>query len=207
MNVGILALQGDFALHQARVHQLGARSMLVRKAEQLPALDALIIPGGESTTMLRLADSHLWEQLQQSIAAGLPVLATCAGLILLAKNVSNPAQKSFGLIDLDICRNAYGRQVDSFISPELNWTGAGRDFLEQLLAEEGRQAGTRMLEGVFIRAPKVTRVGADASVLVECGKEPVLIRQGNILGATFHPELAANAGVVHELLFAMTHSG
>jgi pyridoxal 5'-phosphate synthase pdxT subunit len=202
MVIGVLALQGDFALHQQRVVELGATALPVRDVQTLGSINALIIPGGESTTLLHLLDRTLRAELVQAISKGLPTLATCAGLILLSKNASNPAQESLDLIDVDVKRNAYGRQVDSFIDLTLNWTTQGRAELEKSGVTQAKQLGARTLEGVFIRAPKITRVGKNVSVLIERGMEPVLVKQGNILGATFHPELSQNTMSIHQLLLA-----
>jgi pyridoxal 5'-phosphate synthase pdxT subunit len=202
MVIGVLALQGDFALHQQRVVDLGATALPVRDVATLRGVDALIIPGGESSTLLRLLDQTLRTELVQAISKGLPILATCAGLILLAKSASNPVQESLDLIDVDVKRNAYGRQVDSFVDPTLNWTTKGRAELENNSVPQAKQLGSRTLEGVFIRAPKITRVGKNVTVLIERGMEPVLVKQGSILGATFHPELSQNAVSVHQLLLA-----
>ncbi len=200
MVTGILALQGDFALHQQRLHELGAKSVLVRNAQMLHAVDALIMPGGESTTLLRLLDDNFRKSLQEAIQGGIPVLATCAGLILLSRGVTNPGQDSLALLDIDVERNSYGRQIDSFVDLNLNWTSAGRSELE-LVSQNGlANAASRTMEGVFIRAPRITRTGDGVTVLVERGLEPVLVKQGKILGATFHPELSENAKAVHQLL-------
>ena len=199
VRVGVLALQGDYSLHEARLAEFGAAPVQVRRPEMLKSVQALVLPGGESTTLLRLLDPAMRALLCEMIASGLPTLATCAGLIILAKGVTNPTQDSLALIDVDVKRNAYGRQVDSFIDPTLRWTSAG-DIERQKIPHAAGDSPT--IEGVFIRAPRITRVGAPASVLVERGTEPVLIKQGSVLGATFHPELSKTALDVHQLLLA-----
>jgi pyridoxal 5'-phosphate synthase pdxT subunit len=184
--VGILALQGDFAAHGAALERAGAEPVFVRDREQLEGLDGLVIPGGESTTMLKLLHyDNLMEPLAE-FGRKKPVFGTCAGAILLAKEVLNPAQESLGLMDIAVERNAYGRQIDSRvteISPE-------PDFEER--------TGPGRLEAVFIRAPIIRTVGPDAKVLARYGDDPVLVEQGRHLVATFHPELTGDSRV-HEL--------
>ncbi len=170
--VGVLALQGDFERHRAALARAGLGSREVRRPEELDGLSGLVLPGGESTTMLKFLESEPWEEALGAFArSGRPILATCAGAILLARGVAHPEQRSLGLIDIDIVRNAYGRQVDSFI---------GRASL----------AGGGEMEAVFIRAPRIRRVGPGVEVLASVGEEPVLVRQRNIVAATFHPELS-----------------
>lgn len=193
--VGILSLQGDFERHETRLKELGAKTRLVNSVESLELVSSLVIPGGESSVLLRLSRGELREQLREKIAGGMPVLATCAGAIFLAERVENPFQESLGVIDIDVRRNAYGRQVDSFIDSALGWTDAGKQALEAV----GKRDLKVPLEGVFIRAPKITRVGKRARPLIERDGEPVLVEQDNILAATFHPELSAKAKVIHEL--------
>ena len=160
---GVLALQGDFAAHIAAM----PGSVEVRTAREIEPLDALIIPGGESTTLLHLLQgSGIEEGVRTLVARGGAVFGTCAGAILLAKRVTNPDQSSWGLIDIDVARNAFGRQVDSF---------------EATLEPD--------YHGVFIRAPRITRAGRDVQVLARWNGEPVLVRQGRVFAATFHPEL------------------
>jgi 5'-phosphate synthase pdxT subunit len=181
--VGILALQGDFDAHAKAVERAGAKSRLVRSAAGLEGLDGLIIPGGESTTMLKLLrEENLLEPLRE-FGSGRPVLGTCAGAILLANEVSNPPQESLGLVDIGIERNGYGRQVDSRISsvtPE---------------AEFQSRTGPGDMETVFIRAPIIRRVGTGARVLAQYRGDPVLVEQGRHIVATFHPELSADPRV------------
>ena len=177
VTIGVLALQGDFDAHRRKLEALGARVVLVRKPEQLDEIDGLVIPGGESTTFLKLLGEAGFEKLRQFVHAR-PVFGTCAGAILLANEVLNPAQKGLGAIDLTVRRNAYGRQLDSSI----------RQGDCTLSAEP--------LEMVFIRAPKFERLGAGVEVLAEVSGDPVLVRQGRVLAATFHPELSED-GCVH----------
>ncbi len=179
--IGILALQGDYAAHAAVIERLGARVRLVRAATDLDGLDGLILPGGESTTILRLLARNGLRDVVAAFARSRPTFGTCAGLILLARAVTNPEQESLGLLDVSIERNAYGRQINSFIGPVATTTLGGT------------------IEGVFIRAPRITRVGPGIAVLGRftpgTEPEPVLVRQGHLLGATFHPELTADPRV------------
>jgi 5'-phosphate synthase pdxT subunit len=184
--VGVLSLQGDFAAHGAALERAGAEAVYVREREQLDEIDGLIIPGGESTTMLKLMR---YEGLYDAIAEfgrNKPMFGTCAGAILMAKDVTNPAQESFGLVDIAIERNAYGRQIDSRVVK-----------LDPAPEFEQRTAPGR-LEAVFIRAPIVRHVNGGGKVLAEYDGDPVLIEQGRHLVATFHPELTSDSRV-HEL--------
>jgi pyridoxal 5'-phosphate synthase pdxT subunit len=169
MKIGVLALQGDFDAHRQRLEQLGATVVLIKKPEQLDEIDGLVIPGGESGTFLKLLGEAGFERLKQFVLAR-PTFGTCAGAILLAKEVENPAQAGLGAIDIGIRRNAYGRQIDSSI-------------------RDGR-FGISPLEMVFIRAPKISRVGPGVEVLATEGNDPVAVRQGSVMAATFHPELS-----------------
>jgi pyridoxal 5'-phosphate synthase pdxT subunit len=182
MKVGVLAIQGDYDAHKRRLEQLGAEVALVRKPEQLDAVDALVIPGGESTTFLKFLEQGGFLEKLRAFVRAKPTFGTCAGAILLAKEVDNPPQASLEALDVRIRRNAYGRQVESSI----------------------REGETRLaggpLEMVFIRAPRFERVGAGVEVLASAGSEPVLVRQGKILAATFHPELSADTRVHEEFL-------
>jgi 5'-phosphate synthase pdxT subunit len=176
--IGVLAIQGDFAAHARALARVGVRAVEVRRAVDLENIDGLIIPGGESTTMLKLiAEGDLSRSITAFAREGKPVFGTCAGTILLAREVHNPRQASLGLIDIDVERNAYGRQVDSFIAE----------------AETTIEGGP--LEAVFIRAPKIRRVGTSIDVLARIDREPVFVRQGNVLAATFHPELTEDQRV------------
>lgn len=178
MLIGVLALQGAFETHQQRLGELGIHTVQVRAASDLAAVDALVMPGGESTTMSKLlVTSGLFDPIADRLAGGLPVFGTCAGMILLAADVldGRPDQRSFGAIDIGVRRNGYGRQLDSF---------------ETDLTVDGVGGGP--FHGVFIRAPKVVRVGADVDVLAEHDGVPVLLRRGPITVASFHPELAGD---------------
>jgi 5'-phosphate synthase pdxT subunit len=176
--IGVLALQGAFALHRRALVELGADVSEVRTPAELAEVDALVMPGGESTTMSRLlGTSGLAEPLAERLAAQMSVFGTCAGMILLATEVldGRPDQLTFGAVDISVRRNGYGRQVDSF---ETDLTVAGIEHPE------------RPLHAVFIRAPKVERVGPGVEVLAEHDGVPVLCRQGHVLVASFHPELS-----------------
>ena len=182
--VGVLSLQGDFAAHAAALSRAGADAVLVREPSQFDSLDGLVIPGGESTTMLKLMayEPGLCEALR-GFGAKKPVFGTCAGAILMADEVSNPPQQSFRLMDIGVERNAYGRQVDSRVA-EVD-TGA----------EFARRTSPGKLEAVFIRAPIIRRVGPNARVLIRYRGDPVLVEEGRHLAATFHPELTSDSRV------------
>ena len=187
MRGGVLALQGDFAAHARVLRALGLEVVLVRTRAELAAVDVLVVPGGESTAMLRLLEADgLGEALAARLSRGLPTLATCAGVILLARGVT-PAQPSLGVLDLDVERNAYGRQVFSTVAE---------------IAVAPEVGGQPVMEGVFIRAPCITRWGHDVAVLGRRGADPVLVRQGRIVAATFHPELTDDWRV-HTLVAAI----
>jgi pyridoxal 5'-phosphate synthase pdxT subunit len=176
VKIGVLALQGDFAQHARALARCGTEVDVVevRKPEQLDDLDGLIVPGGESTTLLKLMDAWGFvPALEKFHAGGRPVFGTCAGLILVAREVTGPRQFSLGLIDVGVERNAYGRQRESF-------EAAGTADLGSAPAP---------IEMVFIRAPRIRRVGEDVQTLARHAGEPVLARQGTVLVATFHPEL------------------
>ena len=182
MRVGVLAIQGDYEAHKAVLERLGAEVALVRKPEQLDAIDAIVIPGGESSTFLNfLAEHGFLEKLRDFVSAK-PTFGTCAGAILLAKEVENPPQQSLGALDIRIRRNAYGRQIDSSIR------------------EAKTRLGENPLEMVFIRAPKITATGKNVEVLATEHGDPVLVRQGKIMAATFHPELSNDTRVHEEFL-------
>jgi 5'-phosphate synthase pdxT subunit len=192
--IGVLALQGAFHSHQALLADLGHPSAQVRTPAQLEHVDALVMPGGESTTMSRLLDtSELFDPLAERLAAGMPAFGTCAGMILLATEVidGRPDQRPFGAIDISVRRNGYGRQLDSF-ETDLDIPGLG--------------AGDRPFHGVFIRAPKVTRVGVDVEILAEHDGVPVLLRRGPITVASFHPELANDARLHAQFLDSFLYS-
>jgi 5'-phosphate synthase pdxT subunit len=178
--IGILAIQGDFGMHAKMLDRLAAPWKLVKHASDLDGVGALIMPGGESTTMLKFfANEGMGEAIKKFAAQGKPIYGTCAGAILLAKEVLNPPQQRLGLIDIGIERNAYGRQVDSSVQ-----------------AGECPEIADHPVEMVFIRAPIIRRVGEGVRVLGRCGDLPVLVEQGNILAGTFHPELT-NDETVH----------
>jgi len=181
MKVGVLAIQGDFDAHRRRLEQLGAEVVLVKKPEQLDALDALIIPGGESTTFLKFLEKGGFLEKVREFVRAKPAFGTCAGAILLANQVA-PPQAGLGALDISIRRNAYGRQLDSFI-------GQGET-----------QLPGGPLEMVFIRAPKIERFGPGVEVLAREKNDPVLVRQGKIMAATFHPELSGDTRVHAEFL-------
>ena len=173
--VGVLALQGAFAAHRSILGSLGAATTEVRTGAQLTSVDALVIPGGESTTMSMLLErSGMLEPLRERVAAGLPTFGTCAGMILLAAEISDGRddQHALGAVDISVARNGYGRQIESFES-DLDVTGFDRPF-----------------HAVFIRAPLVQRAGPDVDVLATVDGDPVLCRQGHVLVAAFHPELS-----------------
>jgi 5'-phosphate synthase pdxT subunit len=182
LRIGVLALQGDFALHARALGKCGVEAVEVRKPQELGEVDGLIVPGGESTTLLKLMEA--WDfvpALEKFHHSGKPIFGTCAGLIILAREVESPKQFSLGLIDVTVERNAYGRQRESFEA-----TGLAR-----------LDAGPIPLEMVFIRAPRIKQVGPGVRVLAEHGGEPVMAQQGRVLVATFHPELT-NDTTVHE---------
>jgi 5'-phosphate synthase pdxT subunit len=183
MKIGVLALQGDFDAHRRRLEELGAEVVLVKKPEQLDGLDGLIIPGGESGTFLKLLGNEGFEKLKQFVRLK-PTFGTCAGAILLASEVENPKQQGLGAIDIRIRRNAYGRQVDSSIRE-------GK-LLQNALNDKSDGSP---LEMVFIRAPKIERVGTGVEVLATEGADPVAVRQGRVMAATFHPELSDDTRV------------
>jgi 5'-phosphate synthase pdxT subunit len=180
MRVGVLGLQGDWAAHIAALSEVGVASEPVRTASELAGVDALVLPGGESTAMLRLmADEALDQRIAERARAGMPILATCAGVILLASGVE-PPQPALGLLDIDVVRNAYGRQVYSNVTE---------------VAVNGELGEPASMEAVFIRAPRVVRTGRDIRVLARLGDDPVLLADGAIVAATFHPELAPDRRV------------
>jgi 5'-phosphate synthase pdxT subunit len=182
MKAGVLALQGDFREHAGVLADLGATPVLVRTAEELAEVDCLAIPGGESTTIGRLARIHgLVEPVRQRAAAGMPVLGTCAGMIVMAKEVAG-GDPLLSLMDVRVARNAYGRQVDSFE------------------AEVSIQGEDRPVRAVFIRAPVVERIGEGVEVLAELEDRPVVVEQGRLLAAAFHPELAGDPRLHRRLL-------
>lgn len=176
--IGILAVQGDFAAHAAMLHSLGAETLEVRTVADLNECDALILPGGESTTQLQfLQEEGLFEAIKKFAADQHPIFGTCAGAILLAATVKNPPQDALGLLDMTVLRNAYGRQLasDVFFGPT--------------------KLKSQPLEMVFIRGPIIDQVGPGVEVLAEYAGKPALVRQGSVLAATFHPELTSDPTV------------
>jgi len=169
MKIGVLAIQGDFDAHKRRLEELGADVVLVRKPEQLDEIDGLVIPGGESGAFLKILGERGVAKLKEFVR-GKPTFGTCAGAIMLAREVTNPNQPGLGALDIRIRRNAYGRQIDSSIR-----TG---------------KFGESPLEMVFIRAPKIERLGPGVEVIATAGKDPVAVREGKAMAATFHPELS-----------------
>jgi pyridoxal 5'-phosphate synthase pdxT subunit len=183
--IGVLALQGDFEAHRRRLEELGAEVVLVKKPEQLDEIDGLVVPGGESSTFLRLLGDAGFEKLKNFVHLK-PTFGTCAGAILLAKEVENPPQLGLGAIDIGIRRNAYGRQIDSSI-------------------REGLFHGSP-IEMVFIRAPKISRLGDGIEVLATEGNDPVVVRQGKTMAATFHPELSDDTRI-HQAFLDLVRNG
>lgn len=183
--IGILALQGGFAKHGEAIAAAGAEYARVRNASELDEINGLIIPGGESTTIIKLLKGfHIFERIKKLGQQGLPLFGTCAGAILLAENVIGRKQESFKLIPIDIKRNAYGRQVNSFEAD------IQLDFSKPLF------------RAVFIRAPKIVAVSSSAAVLSRFEGDPLLVRHNNILAATFHPEMTGDRRV-HEYFLSM----
>lgn len=185
MKIGVLALQGDFDAHRRRLEELGAEVLLVKKPEQLDEIDGLVIPGGESSTFLKLLGEAGFEKLKQFVRVK-PTFGTCAGAILLAAEIENPKQAGLGALDIRIRRNAYGRQLESSI-------------------REGKFCNVP-LEMVFIRAPKIERVGNGVEVLARDGNDPVAVRQGKVMAATFHPELSDDP-LVHRAFLELVQNG
>jgi pyridoxal 5'-phosphate synthase pdxT subunit len=175
--IGVLAIQGDFDAHAIALREVGAEAILVRKPEQLAGIDGLIIPGGESTTFLKFLERDGFLTSLQEFVRTLPTFGTCAGCILLAKEVVHPSQQSLGVLDATVERNAYGRQIDSVIETTQTALDGGP------------------LEMVYIRAPRIVKTGPGVKVLAQRDGFPVLVEQGKILAATFHPELSSDRRV------------
>jgi len=175
--IGVLAIQGNFASHAQALTEAGATAVEIRKPGELAGLDGLILPGGESTTMLRFLEKHRFFEALQEFCCKKPIFGTCAGTILLAREVLNPAQRSLGVLDAVVERNAYGRQIDSAI----------------VTAQTSLHGGP--LEMVFIRAPRIVETGPDVEVLAKREGFATLVRQGRVMAATFHPELSADRRV------------
>jgi 5'-phosphate synthase pdxT subunit len=185
MKIGVLAIQGDFDAHKRRLEELGADVVLVRQPEQLDQIDGLVIPGGESGAFIRILGEQGIEKLKEFVRVK-PTFGTCAGAILLAREVTNPEQAGLGALDIRIRRNAYGRQIDSSI-------------------REGR-FGESPLEMIFIRAPRIERMGPGVEVIATEGNDPVVVRQGKAMAATFHPELSSDARI-HRFFLDMVGNG
>jgi 5'-phosphate synthase pdxT subunit len=185
--IGVLALQGDFARHMAIVEALGAETLAIRKPRQLEGCDGLIIPGGESTTLTKLMAKYGFYEALREFACRLPVMGTCAGAILVAKEVDDLRVRPLGLMDIRVNRNAYGRQVDSFAA-----------------AIDGPLvSGDQPFPAVFIRAPKISAMGRDVELLMAYQGEPVMVREGKILAVTFHPELTKDTRI-HRYFLGLT---
>ena len=185
MKIGVLAIQGDFDAHRKRLEELGAEVVLVRKPEELDEVEGLIIPGGESGAFLRILGEDGMKKLRDFVRVK-PTFGTCAGAIMLAKEITNPAQVGLGALDVRIRRNAYGRQIDSSIRE-----GKFRDA---------------PVEMVFIRAPKIEKLGAAVEVIATEGDDPVAVRQGKIMAATFHPELSQDTRI-HQAFLDLVRNG
>lgn len=194
LTIGVLALQGDFDAHRRRLEDLGARVVLIKKPEQLDEVDGLVIPGGESGTFLKLLGENGFEKLKEFVRLK-PTFGTCAGAILLATDVENPKQVGLGAIDISIRRNAYGRQVDSSIREGKFLNGSSGDN------------AASPLEMVFIRAPKIERVGPGVEVIATEGKDSVAVRQGIVMAATFHPELSEDTRIHQAFLDLIRENG
>jgi 5'-phosphate synthase pdxT subunit len=180
----VLSLQGDFQAHRKRLEEMGIESFEARHPRELEAASGLVIPGGESTTLWKFFEAEPWEEaIRRFASSDRPVLGTCAGAIMLAREVTRPAQKGLALLDIAVARNAWGRQVHSFVG-EVDAPGLGGP-----------------LPAVFIRAPRILQVGRGVEVLATLDGEPVLVRQGNVVAATFHPELTGDMRV-HDLVFS-----
>ena len=190
MKIGVLALQGDFDAHRKRLEELGAEVVLVKKPEQLDEIEGLVIPGGESGTFLKLLGEAGFEKLKQFVRVR-PTFGTCAGAILLANEVENPKQTGLGALDIRIRRNAYGRQIDSSI--------------RQGKLIDGK-SDESPIEMVFIRAPRIERLGPDVEVIATEGSDPVAVRQGRVMAATFHPELSDDTRV-HQAFLKLVSNG
>ena len=191
--IGVLALQGDFDAHRRRLEELGAQVVLVKKPEQLDEIDGLVIPGGESGTFLKLLGPAGFEKLKQFVRLK-PTFGTCAGAILLASEVENPPQAGLGALNIRVRRNAYGRQIDSSIREG------------KLVRDLDGRLNVSPLEMVFIRAPKISHLGEEVEVLATEGNDPVVVRQGSAVAATFHPELSDDPRI-HQLFLNLIQNG
>jgi 5'-phosphate synthase pdxT subunit len=187
VTIGVLAIQGDYEAHARRLHELGAQTRFIRKPEELDGIDAIVIPGGESSTILKLLERNGFFVKLQGFVKTKPAFGTCAGAILLATEVENPAQQSLGALEMSVQRNGYGRQRESEIRTA------------------STKLGAEPLEMVFIRAPKIQKVGPGVEVLAEADGLPVLVRHGKTMAATFHPELSPDTRVHAEFLKLVTN--
>ena len=187
MTIGVLAIQGDFDAHSKRLEELGAEVILVRKSEQLDEIDGLVIPGGESGAFLKILGTEGFAKLREFVRLK-PTFGTCAGAIMLAREVTNPDQPGLGALDIRIRRNAYGRQLDSSIREGETTLPGGA------------------MEMVFIRAPRIEQAGPQVEVLARSGDDPVVVRQGKAMAATFHPELS-NDPRVHRAFLDLVQNG
>ncbi|TVR31909.1 MAG: pyridoxal 5'-phosphate synthase glutaminase subunit PdxT [Spirochaetaceae bacterium] len=179
--IGVLALQGDFSRHIGVIEALGSSARAVRTPKEIAELDGLIIPGGESTTIGMLMQRFaLLDAVRSAVQRGMALFGTCAGAILMATEISGSDQPRLGLIDMSVERNAYGRQIESF---------------EADIGDEQLLPGSESLTAVFIRAPRITRIGTTVRVLARFESDPVLVQQGHLLAATFHPELTENRSI------------
>jgi pyridoxal 5'-phosphate synthase pdxT subunit len=185
--VGVLALQGDFKAHIEALLCYGFPAVEIRKPSELDSISGLVLPGGESSTLLHLLDQNFRAHIKEKAFKGLPILATCAGGILIAETVLNPSQESLSLLEATLERNAYGRQINSFITEALTATPEG----EKILSSEASR------EGIFIRAPRIVSCGPEVIPLLLHNDEMVLIKKGRILLASFHPELSKQPHVVY----------
>ena len=189
MKIGILAIQGGYAAHAATLERLGAGHAFVREGQDFSGLDGVILPGGESTTHVRvMTEEGLWDAAKEFAKNGGAFFGTCAGTILLARDVQGPQQASLGLLDISVLRNGYGRQLasDIHIVPS--------------------KLGSKPIEMVFIRAPIITSAGQGVEILADYSGHPVLVRQGKILASTFHPELTSDT-TVHEAFLKLARNG
>jgi pyridoxal 5'-phosphate synthase pdxT subunit len=185
LKIGVLAIQGDFDAHRRRLEELGADVVEIRKPELLDTIDGLVIPGGESGAFLKILGETGFAKLKEFVRVK-PTFGTCAGAIMLAKEVTNPPQPALGALDITIRRNAYGRQLDSSI-------------------RTGTMDG-KPIEMVFIRAPKIERLGPGVEIVATEGNDPVVVRQGKIMAATFHPELSDDASI-HRAFLELVGNG
>jgi len=191
VRVGVLAVQGDYQAHLDSLQCLGIKASQVRTPAELEGLTALILPGGESGAHIRiLKENGLWEALRQFHAGGGALWGTCAGLILLARNVTGPVQESLGLIDIDVVRNGWGRQIDSF-ETDVPWAAWGREAGTKAAGEPEGSKADDSLRLVFIRAPRISRIGPGVTPLLRLDGEVIAAREGRVLVTTFHPEMTS----------------